>query len=463
MSARTHARRVAVIGAGWAGLAAAVHACQLGAQVTLFEAAKVAGGRARTVHLLRADGSSVALDNGQHILIGAYQACLALMETVGVRPQHVLQRMPLDLRDAHGHGLRVPPWPRRPQLAGLYGIARACGWTWPTRLALLRLLASWQRSGFACPPGTTVAALCRHAPVQLMQQFVEPLCVAALNTPVQEACGQVFLRVLRDTLAGGPGSADLLLPTKPLGALLAEPALVWLARHGARIRLGERVTAVTRSRSAPVRATEHSRPGWQVMDEPFDAVIIATPVWETRRLLHGLAETAEGMGDCHALERWCEQAGTLFHEAIGTVYLEREAGRAATQPLLERPMLAQPGAVAQFAFDRQQLTGDEGITAWVASALKTDKNALQQAVLAQAQAISADASNWRVLATIVEKRATFVCHAQLHRPPSQPLTRWPSLAVAGDYVAGPYPATLEAAVRSGAAAAGRVLVHTMRV
>ena len=93
--------KVAVIGAGWGGMAAAVQAAQAGHAVTVFEAGRAPGGRARAVAAQRADGTPVLLDNGQHILIGAYTATLGLMRRVGVDPDAVLQRQPLEIGRAH--------------------------------------------------------------------------------------------------------------------------------------------------------------------------------------------------------------------------------------------------------------------------------------------------------------------------------------------------------------------------
>ena len=98
--------RLAVIGGGWAGLAAAVEAVSLGAAVTLFEMAPTLGGRARSL-----EGLEPALDNGQHILIGAYTDTLALMRRVGGDPDADLLRMPLRLRYPDRETLRLPPGP----------------------------------------------------------------------------------------------------------------------------------------------------------------------------------------------------------------------------------------------------------------------------------------------------------------------------------------------------------------
>ena len=85
--------RIAVVGAGWSGLAAAVTAVEAGHQVSLYEASRTAGGRARALPGTLPDGTPATLDNGQHILIGAYSHTLALMRTVGVAPEQALLRL----------------------------------------------------------------------------------------------------------------------------------------------------------------------------------------------------------------------------------------------------------------------------------------------------------------------------------------------------------------------------------
>ena len=127
--------KVAVIGAGWGGMAAAVQAAQAGHAVTVFEAGRAPGGRARAVAAQRADGTPVLLDNGQHILIGAYTECLRLMRAVGVDPDHALLRLPLQLVFPDGAGLQLPDVP--PPWDALTGIARTRGWSLGERLALL--------------------------------------------------------------------------------------------------------------------------------------------------------------------------------------------------------------------------------------------------------------------------------------------------------------------------------------
>lgn len=424
-------RHLAVVGAGWAGLAAAVAATQRGAAVTLFEMAHQPGGRARQV----ATHAGI-LDNGKHILIGAYTATLALMRSVGADPDALLLRRPLAWADPQGRGLALPPGAPLP--AFVRATLAMHAWPWTARLALLGAATGWLLRGFRCGPAMTVEQLCGHLPAPVLHDLIEPLCVAALNTPMAQASATVFLRVLRDALFSGPGSADLLLPKVPLSALLPAPAWAWLQARGARCLAGQRVQGL-----------QADGRGWWVDGQPFDAVVLACSATEAARLVapHQPA--------------WAARAQALRYEPIVTAYL-RDATLRTTQPMVLLPAaLGAPPAPAQFAFNLGALHSDAtsaGLWAWVASsaapALADGLQACGQALLAQARAAfpghfaGPDAQVLVHLAA--ERRATFACTPGLQRPPASIA---PGLVAAGDYTEGPYPATLEGAVRSGLAAA----------
>lgn len=411
-------RRVAIVGAGWAGLAAAVAAAQAGHAVTLYEAARLPGGRARTLPLQLPDGGTALVDNGQHILVGAYVETLRLMEAVGVDPARVLLRLPLVLRDPAGHGLALPDWPA--PLDAAWGILRASGWSWRDKLSLLRASLAWRRAGFRCDPRATVAELARAVTPRVRADLVDPLCVAALNTPADRASGEVFLRVLGDALFGrgfrGWGGSNLLLPRQDLGELLPHAALRWLQARGASVHTGLRVQQLARSTDC-----------WELAGARFDDVVLATPAAESARLLRASGVAADG---------WLAAVDALAYEPIATTY-------AVGGPRLALPMLALADGPAQFVFDRGQLGGPAGLLAFVASASAGDRATIERAVLAQAAA-----QGWNVQAvqTVIEKRATFACVPGLRRPPLAIAAR---LWACGDYVEGPYPATLEGAVRAG--------------
>ncbi len=414
---------LAVVGGGWAGLAAAVRATQAGHRVTVFEMAQHWGGRARSV-----DVQGLALDNGQHILIGAYVRTLALMATVGADVAGSLHRQPLELRYPDGRGLRMP---KGPAWLGFTAAVMGCvGWTWRDRLALMAAAMGWAVRGFTCAPELTVDQLCQGLTPAVRQLLIDPLCVAALNTPAQHASATVFLRVLRDALFSGPGSADLLLPRRALGQLLPEPAVAWLHSAGARLKLGQRVTALIQDPQA-----------WTVDGESFDAVMLACPAADAARLTLAVAPA------------WAAMAQAMPYEPIITVYLRCPGARL---PTAMTALVEGPQAPAQFVFDHGASGASIGVFAFVVSGarhwVEQGLEATGQAVLAQAQAAFAPLT-WpqppSVLRVLAEKRATFRCVPGLIRPPTRVA---PALVAAGDYVQGPYPATLEGAVRSAEAA-----------
>lgn len=417
--------RVAVVGAGWAGLAAAVRLVAAGARVTVYEMAPRPGGRARS---LAGDGGE-RLDNGQHILIGAYSRTLALMREVGADPERLLARGPLVLRRADGGGLALPPG--SPVPAFVRAVAGAHGWSWRDKGSLLATATGWALQGFRCAPETTVASLCRGLSARVRSELIDPLCVAALNTPAEQASGMVMLRVLRDALFGGAGAADLLLPRRPLSELLPEPASAWLQAHGAEVRCTARVGAVSPAAD-----------GWNVDGERHDAVLLAATAVESARLAG------------HAAPAWSACASALGYEPIVTVYLDAP-GR--SLPWAMTTLRDGPEAPAQFAFDHGLLGGTPGRSAWVVSGARpwTERglDACAAAVLEQARPLLPGA---RLHRCVADKRATFRCTPGLRRPPTRIAQR---LWAAGDYVEGPYPATLEGAVRAGEAAAAELLAE----
>ena len=424
--------KVAIIGAGWAGCAAAVHATRLGHQVTLFEATRIPGGRAKRVDIDHGS-AQLRLDNGQHILIGAYSETLKLMADVGIHEADALLRIPLAMQFPDGSGLKLAHLPA--PLDAALGILSARGWSLRDKASLLVTAAQWQLRKFACLPKATVASLCARLTPQVMATLIEPLCVSALNTPADRASGQVFLRVMRDALFSASGGSNLLLPRVDLSTLLPDAALAWLAKNGAEVRLGSRVHHIAKGGTGWLVSMT---PGVSSLDpQGFDALILACPAHVAAKLVQSSALP------CAA---WLNAANDLTYEAITTVYAFSRSGP------LAQPMLALPSSStcpAQFVFDRSQLGGPAGLLAFVVSASTGDSAMLASQVAAQAAA-QLGLRDLEIVQTIVEKRATFACTPGLVRP-RQTITE--GLLAAGDYVDGPYPATLEGAVRSGLQAA----------
>jgi len=445
-----------------------VAAADAGADVTVFESSRSLGGRARALAAVRPDGTPLTLDNGQHILIGAYTQTLALMQRLGVDLDAALLPCPLGLPYPDGSGLQTPRWAARwpAPLDAVAAIATARGWSWSERWALVRASLGWQRMGFVCAPSMTVAELCARLPARVVDELIEPLCVSALNIPGAQASAQVFLNVLRDALFGqghaGLGASNLLLPRTDLSALMPQAAARWLqAQHPGRTRL---------QKGARVLGLQARGAGWSLnglqdgvpFEGLYDRVIWATaagPAAQAMGQASTLAREAHHTHDANAADRlgaWAQTTAALDFTAITTVYAWAQGARLAA-PLLA--LRATPEAPAQFVFDRGQLTpadiAAQGVLAFVVSASEGEREQVQTSVLQQA-ADQLGLTELQAIQTVVEKRATFACTPGLMRPAAAIA---PGLWAAGDYVEGPYPATLEGAVRSGLAAARLALAR----
>jgi hydroxysqualene dehydroxylase len=408
--------RAAVIGAGWAGLAAAVTLAERGVPVTVFEASRNLGGRARRVSI---DG--VDLDNGQHILIGAYGECLRLMRLVGADPDDLLLRLPLELRYADGFHLRAPRLPYPFNL--LLALIGAEG-TWDA----LRFITSLRWRNFRIAPDRSVTQLLdEHRQFGALRTHVwEPLCVSALNTPVSVASAQIFANVLRDSLIGSRAASDILIARTDLGRIFPEPAAEYVKARRGTIALG-----------VPVRRIARATGGFRLNDsELFSSVVIACGPHQAGPLLVQLPELADALAAINA----------FGYEPIVTCYLQYTKS-----VTLRAPMLGFGGGILQWVFDRGRLGGPKGLLAAVISGSgaheELPKEKLTARIETELRAVLGElpASRWSQV--ITEKRATFSCRPGLARP--EGTTPLPGLLLAGDYIASGYPGTLEAAVRSG--------------
>ena len=425
-------QRVAIIGGGYAGLACAVDLTRGGAQVTLFERSHTLGGRARVVVK---DGHRV--DNGQHILIGAYTELARLMRAVGQSPK-TLERRPLTLVTPGTLALRAARLPAPLHLA--FGLLFAKGLSWADRDAMRGLMRHLKKYGDRIGAHATVAALL-HDTAQtprVIELIWAPLCVAALNTPIERASARVFANVLRDSLMGTAADSELLIPRTDLTELFPVQAARYLATRRGRLDTGTTIAGITRDERG-LALTGDSLPSRR-----YDHVVIATAPYHAGTLLRSTG--------CDTL---ADQVDAFEHEPIVTVYLAFDES-----VRLPEPMIGLTGAPAQWAFDRGALGGEAGLLACVISAHGPHEALSREALEAQVREQLA-ATLGRTLPdplwsmTITEKRATIACTPGLTRPGIA--TPVPGLWLAGDYVDSPYPATLESAVRSGSAVARAIL------
>lgn len=419
---------VGIIGGGYAGMAASVELASRGIQVSVFESAKQLGGRARGVLY-----NDTQLDNGQHLLLGCYRETLRLVELVGGDVKTDFLRLPLQL-DLHGHfALKAPHLPAPLHL--LVALLKARGLTWSERLKAARFMLELRRMNFKLPFDTSVSQLlAQHGQdADLTFKLWEPLCIAALNTPIHKASAQVLLNVLRDALNRSRDDSDMLLPRVDFTTLFPQRAANYVEQRGGKVFTACAVEAIVPKNGALELVTAQG-------SSTFTHVICAAPPSVAAKLLSDIA----------TLENTVTQIESLQHQPIYTVYLQYPAPVS-----LPHPMLGLHRCISQWLFDKGQISGQHGLLAAVISAegmhQDLSQDALVQKVIAELKGEFGIAETPHWCKVIAEKRATFCCSPDLHRPPQQ--TSLPKLFLAGDYTSGDYPATLEGAVQSGVSCA----------
>jgi squalene-associated FAD-dependent desaturase len=416
--------KVGIIGGGYAGMAAAVELASRGIPVTVFESARQLGGRARgLMH------DHTQLDNGQHLLLGCYRETLRLIELVGGDIEQDFLRLPLQL-DLHGQfSLKAPRLPAPLNL--LVALLTAQGLTWSERMKAARFMLTLRNMQFRLPNDMTVGALLAEyaQDADLTLKLWEPLCIAALNTPIHKASAQVLLNVLRDALNRTRADSDMLLPRVNFTALFPQRAAAYVERHGGNVHTSCGVEAILPKGDSIELVTAdgiHS----------FGCVICAAPPTVTAKLLRPIT----------GLESTVAQIDSLEHQPIYTVYLQYP-----THVRLPHTMIGLHQRFSQWLFDKGRIAAQHGLIAAVISAegihqeLNQEELALKVITELREEFGITEQPDW--CKVIAEKRATFCCAPGLLRPSQQ--TALPTLLLAGDYTAGDYPATLEGAAQSG--------------
>lgn len=429
-------RDIVIIGGGWAGLSAAVRLSEAGMPVSVLEGAPVPGGRAR-----RAEIGDMVVDNGQHLLMGAYHHTLDLLRTIGIEEHRVFLRLPLDLslRSPSGSeialssGLLPAPWHLLLALLGARGLDLKARW---------RALPGLRRMMQAIDgPDLSVSELLRKAnqPPALVHGLWIPLCLATINTPPDEASARLFVAVLRGVFAGRRSDSDLLVPKVHLGEMLPEPAAAWLERQGSELLYGHRVRMIE---ARDDHFQLHLRGGESLLCRQL---VLATAHPDALRLLDGNAKLQDLRLKLQALDT----------EPICTVYL-----RYPEQVRLPSPMLGMLDTLGQWVFDRQH-TGQPGLMAVVISTsgphMAMDNGTLARRIEDELASLfpawPRPDRSWVIRERQAGFRGCVGCDAL--RPPHQ--TGQPGLWLAGDYTATGLPATLEGAVMSGLECARHII------
>jgi len=426
-----------VIGAGFAGLSAATLLAERGVRVLVLEARPTLGGRA-TAFTDPATGERV--DNGQHVLTGGYCETFRFLRRLGTDAHVFLQpALIVDIIDRNGRASRLS-CPTIP--APLHLLAGAMRWAaigWHDRMALVRLRHGGRRG--ADPRATVREWLEWHGQTpRLIELLWEPLAVAALNQPIDEASGEMFGGVLRRMFTRDRRDSSLGLPLKALDELYALPAKAYVERAGGQVRANASARVSVSSSLGPVR----------VKDEAFHprAVICATAWYSLPAVFDDRPAPLAPM---------LEAAEATRASPIVTVNLWFD------RPVTSNTFVGLPGRAMQWVFDKRALLGEASshlslVSSGAEALVGRSNQELVALALSELHAALPDVRSAELRRAVVvrEKRATFsVAPGQPPRPPTK--TAVPGLFLAGDWIDTGLPATIESAVISGHAAADAAL------
>lgn len=429
---------IAIVGAGWAGLAAAATLSRHGHKVLLIEAAHTLGGRARRVETPMGD-----VDNGQHIFIGAYKELLDLIQSLNVPESSLFIRTKLNLsinsladKPLHISASRLPC-----PLHLLSGLLMARGLGLSEKGSIIRCWLSMTLSGFSIAqdkPVSTFLAEHKQSP-RLIRLFWAPLCIAALNTPIEKASAQIYLNVLRKTFSGSRSNSDFLFARSSLGDVLPTPVCAYIRKQGGQVRNGERLKTIHFD-NEQLASIHTSKTSYVVKH-----LLLATPYHQTHQLLSPFA----------TFSAVCQALASLEHEAITTLYMQFP-----DTIRLDQYLSGLSDGITQWYVDRRSC-GQPGMIAAVISAngkhMAMDKAALTRAIVEETRQVFPTWPPPLSTYLIREKRATFSCKPDMGHVRPKPGHIGRNVWLAGDYLDTDLPATLEGAIVSGVQCAHKIL------
>jgi squalene-associated FAD-dependent desaturase len=405
--------KVYVIGAGLAGLAAATRLAERGNEVTLIEASAQAGGRCRSYY----DGVlEMTLDNGNHLLLSGNQAAFGYLRRIGAEDRMIgPDEARLDFHDLAGRAR----WTIRPNAGPLPWWLLSKGRRVPGTKAREYLALA----ALALPQGARRVADVVSPTGPLWERLTEPFLLAALNTAAREGSAALAGAVIRESLARGGRAYRPRIASPTLAAALVDPALAFLAAHGARVSLQTPVKSLAFSGE---RVSGIVMGDGEIAVGADSAVILAVPPWIAEDLVPDLVTP------------------NVFN-AIVNGHFRFAPPRGAA------PIVGVIGGVAQWIFAFEDRLS---VTVSAADDLADeDREGLAQALwrdVAEVHALPAELPPWRI---VKERRATFAATPEQNARRPSARTRWRNLMLAGDWTATGLPATIEGAVRSGDTAA----------
>ena len=443
---KTSKEPIVIVGAGWAGLSAAVFLTKAGFRVNLLEAAPQAGGRARAVSF-----AEEKVDNGQHLLMGAYRKTLMLLEILSVPEEDVLHRMPFDYYCIDRLNVEQPIRLKLKftgnSLKKLMAFFSMKGFSFHERLKIGCVLYTVLKQDFLKPwPDQSVYDFLveQKQPLSLIKKLWEPLVLAALTTPIMDASATLFIRVLKETFRGSLENTHWLIPKTDLSTLIPNAAIGYLKSTKSDIFYHHRAVGLV------IEAGECR--GVVTAEKTFETknVILATPPDVTAALLKTVSVFEE------KTERLIQQLAQFEYQSITTIYLHYDKPVA-----LPYPMMGLIHATAHWLFDRK-MTEQPNMLSVVISGdgphrLLAPKT-LVDTVLSEIVPLFPSLASPIDCRVIVEKKAAFKASVGISAIRPSASSFIPGLWLAGDYTETHYPATLEGAVKSGLKAAQAILM-----
>ena len=403
--------KVAVVGGGLAGLAAALDLADAGHAVTVHEARPTLGGAVQTLPEREGDPEPPP-DNGQHIGLGCFTEYLGFLDRIGEGGSVLRTRLALPVLDEHGKAAAIEP-----SLPALLTYGHL-----PVRDRIRIPLVTARCRNARAEPGETFGHLLGRLGTSdaAIDRFWDVFVRPALNLRCDEVDAGAGLFTVRTALLGPRSNSDLILPTRPLGQMHGDAAGSALEAAGGTVLLDSRVSS---------------------LDElDTDAVVVAVPPAESARLLG-------------------EEAPALEDSPIVSVHLWFD------RQLLDRPLAALLGSDAHWVFDRGALTGSRPergqyltvVSSGVPELLGVRGRELVEQIAGQ---LTERLGHAELLWSRVSREpyATIALRPGVLRP--GPETSRPHVARAGTWTDTGWPATMESAIRSGRRAAQHILSST---
>lgn len=433
----TNSKTTIVVGGGWSGLACAAQLSRHEHRVHLLESARQLGGRARRVAF-----GEQAVDNGQHVLIGAYRQTLQLLGQLGVDSENVFTRKPFTLEMAYCDGtsflLQTPQLPA--PLHMLVGLLRSEGFRLRDRISALRFGMRIYLNTLRLDEDITVSELLAQQKQtdNLITVLWRPFCLKALNTPIEEASAWMFVNVLRDAFCRKRADSDILLANMDLGGIVSQPALDYIEKRGGTVSLDQTITSleIEAGRIKGVwledRLLEAEHVVLAVSPQSAQALLGAHPA------LHDIAYNLSG----------------FTYEPVCTLYLRYPHS---VRP--DTPIQGLLGTTAQWVLDRR-FAGNPAVVAinihGRGAHMQMDEAELVAVVKQELQRCFPHWPQAEDTLVIRQDNAVFSARAGIDKLRPSQATPVRGLWLTGDYTCHGYPATLESAVSSGFECAQRI-------